>query len=95
MRFCLQAGIRHDEFLSWPETERAKVLAKILHDGELHSCGTRTADWYDEDGRLKEPAPWEVEIRECQGCAVIAAARKDLSKSESSDRYHLGWSKAK
>ena len=85
--------MRHDEFLGWPEYERAKVLAKLLHDDSLHTCGTRTADWYNADGRLVDPEPLEMVVRACHGCQLLDEAQERLKKSDSQSRYHLAWSK--
>jgi hypothetical protein len=85
--------MRHDEFLGWPEVERAKILAKILKKDSVHTCGTVTKDWYDEDGRLADPPPYEIQYRECQGCIIKADASASLSKGTTPSRYHLGWTR--
>jgi len=92
MDFCLRVGLRHDEFLGWPDIERAKILAKMVHDAAVHVCGTRTADWYDDDGRLAIPAPMELDLRECEGCLILAEARENMTESDRK-RFHFGWSR--
>jgi len=90
MAFCLKAGIRHDEFLAWPDIERSKMLAKVLRDETIHSCGTRTSEWYDDEGRLQDPEPYEIQIMECRGCEILSR-QQDTLKNTASDRYYLTW----
>lgn len=72
MSWCSERGIPHSEFLSWPEDDRAKLVAFLMESGEkCQMCGTAPWEW-DED-----PYAYEAMGHRCQGCYVKDLARED------------------
>jgi len=72
MRYCVEKGIPHDDWLSWSQESRAKHLATLLFEGEVCSlCGT--AQWEWEENRFA----YEAEEHFCQGCYIKAVSSED------------------
>jgi DNA-directed RNA polymerase subunit M/transcription elongation factor TFIIS len=59
----------HSEFLSYSQDDRDKAIWEYLLDRQVcPHCGTREAEWYDEQGRYR-PA-YVAEFVECPGCVM-------------------------
>ena len=73
MAYCGAAGIPHSWFLGgpylWSDLDRAKALAwQAREAGRCSRCGTVSADWVDDDGRLLADPPFDFYTEECKGC---------------------------
>lgn len=72
MRYCLEKGIPHDDWLSWSPESRAKHLAAMLFESDMcQLCGT--AQWEWEENRFA----YEAEEQFCQGCYIKAVSSED------------------
>lgn len=59
----------HSEFLAYSQDDRDKAIWEYLEDRKTcPHCGTRSEEWYDDDGRYR-PA-YVAELAECEGCVV-------------------------
>lgn len=72
MKYCLEKGIPHDDWLSWSPESRAKHLATMFFEAEVcQLCGT--AQWEWEENRFA----YEAEEKFCQGCYVKTVSGED------------------
>lgn len=72
MRYCVEKGIPHDEWLQWSQESRAKTLAFLLYEAQTcQLCGT--AEWEWEENKFA----YEPEERFCRGCYLKHIAGED------------------
>jgi hypothetical protein len=89
MDYCGPRGIPHSKFLTWSEGDQDKAIAWMLADlTRCPTCGTVPEDWLDEDGKDREPPPFEARSKRCVGCATILDVRKQIP-DESQQSVHV------
>lgn len=76
MKYCVEKGMPHDEWLSWSPESRAKHIAMMLYDAEAcQLCGTAQWEW-DEN-----PYAYEPEEVFCKGCYIKAVMSEENKNS--------------
>jgi hypothetical protein len=69
--------------MAWSVEDRDLALAYSQYEGSIcPRCGTSPSDWLDEEGKLKEPAPYRVQSTRCHGCATLEETRGNLPKKD-------------
>ena len=75
MSYCVEKGIPHDEWLSWPAESRAKHLAYLLEQAEVCVlCGT--AEWEWKENRFAYVAREKF----CHGCYLKEVTSEGAGK---------------
>lgn len=66
LAYCVPLGLRHSEFLSWPQLDQDKVVAFLRYQSTVCSdCRTRSEDWErDREAYIGDT------IR-CPGCEIL------------------------
>lgn len=85
MRVCEKYRVSHSHFLGgpavWTDTDRDKAIWWHVRSSETcGSCGTRRAEWLDEDGN-----PWNAFTAEkvrCHGCEAKERTEKSIKESD-------------
>lgn len=67
----------------WAEDDVTKAMALILWERRNKSkscfqCGTTPDEWFDDQGRDRDPAPYSVEWETCGGCRALRRARDNV-----------------
>lgn len=75
MSYCVEKGIPHDVWLSWPAESRAKHLAYMLEQADTcQLCGTAEWEWKENS------FAYEVSETFCRGCYMKEVASEEAGK---------------
>lgn len=67
----------HSEFLALSQDDRDKAIWQFLRERKAcPHCGTRSEEWYDDDGNRKRA--YVPELIECEGCVVKQRGEKEF-----------------
>lgn len=85
MRVCEKFRISHSHFLGgpqvWTDTDRDKAIWWHIRSAEAcGSCGTRRAEWLDENGKWRRA--FAAEKVRCYGCEAKEVAEKSLKEAD-------------
>lgn len=76
MAVCHHYRIRHSEFLSWSDDDRAKAMWWMVRERQTCSgCGTRREEWIGPDDKPHLDA-YEAKAQLCYGCRAISAEQE-------------------
>jgi hypothetical protein len=87
MALCNGWGMRHSEFLSWPELDQDKAVAYAAYAASVcQGCGTRPEEWEPEHAGDRHA--YEASVLTCPGCQVRGDLERELREGdEASGRY--------
>jgi hypothetical protein len=89
LALCKSYRIPHSQFLgvgdgTWTERDRAKALAyEEWARGVCPQCGTREADWVDEQGDYNDA--YIATTHKCFGCEEIAMKQREIPEGRGGD----------
>lgn len=95
MDYCGPIGLPHSQFLGWSYDDQDKAIAWSLdRKSKCGTCGTVTSEWLDEEGRDREPPPYEAKTQICLGCQSLADKQNEIPEDRRSftQVYFQPWS---